>query len=252
MEQKKTYSINEISKLLNIPKATIRYWENQGLITTERNSQNEYREFSLAVAMELSNISFFRKVDIPIKELKRMINSDILVQEELLEDAQQRMEERRKILLWQAEQIRIRQLALGEIRRLREQEICFGVPEFARVIEFSGENEEHWKRIIDNPGDFVLVFAKDSPINYQYGIGYRDDEYPKEEERIIWEAGNRQFYEGLLITDNRDEAKNNLEHLLQQLQKQGHKTGNVVAQYLTSGIRGQEELWDYYKTWIEI
>lgn len=28
--------------------------------------------------------------------------------------------------------------------------------------------------------------------------------------------------------------------------------GSVIAQYLTSGVKGQGEIWDYYKMWIEI
>lgn len=107
MDKKKNYSIKEVSQLLNIPKATIRYWDSEGLISTGRNPQNDYREFSLAVAMELGNISFFRNIDIPVKELKRMLHSDISVQEELLVDASRRLERKMEELARQADRIRM-------------------------------------------------------------------------------------------------------------------------------------------------
>lgn len=33
----KNYTIKDVSELLNIPKSTIRYWDEQGLISTTRN-----------------------------------------------------------------------------------------------------------------------------------------------------------------------------------------------------------------------
>lgn len=252
MDTKKKYSIKEISRLLNIPKATIRYWDSEGLISPERNQQNEYREFSMAVAMELSNISFYRNIDIPVKELKRMLNSDISVQEKLLEDAQMQLENEMEELKRQAERIQRQKYALAEIQRLKRCGMMAAQPGFTRVAAFSYQKEEHWQRITENPGDFVLVFENKSDVEYQYGIGYRADEQPSEGESVIWTMGNALIYEGLLITDNRDEAKNNLSVLREQLAKKGYLTGKVVAQYLTSGVRGTNELLDYYKTWIEL
>ena len=43
----KNYTIKDVSELLNIPKSTIRYWDEQGLISTTRNEENGYRTFDL-------------------------------------------------------------------------------------------------------------------------------------------------------------------------------------------------------------
>ena len=37
----KNYTIKDVSELLNIPKSTIRYWDEQGLISTTRNEEND-------------------------------------------------------------------------------------------------------------------------------------------------------------------------------------------------------------------
>jgi len=252
MKNKRNYSIKEISDLMNIPKATIRYWDSEGLITPERNSQNSYREFPMAVAMELSNISFFRNIDIPVKELKRIMNSDILVQEELLADAEHRLEEKMKELQHQAERIREQKYALSEIRRLKKQELMPGQPMFNKVVEFHYLSEKHWQKIIENPGAFVLLFEAGSDTNYTYGIGYQTKEELSPEEHVIWSGENTTFYEGLLITDNQDEAKNNMKTLWEYVRRKGQIPGIAIAQYLTSGVKGQKDVWDYYKTWIAV
>lgn len=252
MEHKKNYSIKEVSRLLNIPKATIRYWDSQGLISPERNCQNDYREFPLTVAMELSNISFFRNIDIPVKELKRMLHSDISVQEELLADAQERILKQQKLLQQQEEHIKRQKQALTEIKRLKAGAMDFSRPFFGKAVEFSYGREEHWQKIIEEPGAFVLLFDEADNTRYRYGIGYRAEEEPAENESVVWEEKGKQYLEGLLLTNMDNEGKNNLALLRQQIERKGTGTGTVIAQYLTSGLRGEEDIMDYYKMWMEV
>lgn len=263
MEEKKYYSIKEISGLLDIPKATIRYWDKEGVIAPPRNPQNSYREFSMAEAMELSNISFYRSIDIPMKELKQMLRSDISVQEELLSTAAKRLERKQLQLQQQAERIRLQQQALKEIRRLKGAGLHRARPIFEWVTSFSRGKESHWERIIARPGTFALFFSEETEGGFQYGIGYEEWERPKEEERLLWERPKEEkplfgetagsfFLEGLLTADSRDESKNDLGWFKRQLQRQGIQTGRVIAQYLTSGVKGGEDIWDYYRMWIEV
>lgn len=255
METRKSYSIREISRLLNIPKATIRYWDSQGLVTPERNEENDYREYTLALAMELGNISFYRSVDIPVKELKQMLNSDLSVQEEILEEAEMRLFQKEEELKRQAARIRMQRQALKEVRRLQKSEgqILEGVsPVFAKAAAFSHLREEHWQRIILRPWTFVLVFEEGEDSPFRYGIGYGPEEVPLKEDEIIWEAREIGYVEGLLTADNRDESRNDLEQKREQYYRAGIATGGVLAQYLTSGVKGREELWDYYRMWLEV
>ena len=67
----KNYTIKDVSELLNIPKSTIRYWDEQGLISTTRNEENGYRTFDLEDLFKIYDIDFYRKMGIPIKDIKR-------------------------------------------------------------------------------------------------------------------------------------------------------------------------------------
>ncbi len=250
MEEKK-YSIQVISRLLDIPKATIRYWNQEGLISPPRNGKNSYREFSLADAMELSNISFYRSIGIPMKELKQMLCSDIWVQEEVLDEAKERLEEKQRKLKQQAERIRMQQKALEQIRQLKEQPLVPGEPPFVKVGAFSHWKEEHWKKISLEPGAFVLALGKTKEEGPQYGIGYGPGEW-QEEGELLWERKGQTFLEGLLVANSRDESQNDLEQQKELLRSQGITAGRVIAQYLTSGVNRPGEAWDYYKMWIEV
>ncbi len=247
MEYKRNFSIREISRLLDIPKPTIRYWESKGLIEPGRNQENDYREFSLVSAMELSNISFYRSIGVPIKELEQMLHGDVEQQEQLLGEAGQRIEaevaEKRK----QLERIRKQRQVLQESVRLAEAPLVLSTPAFAKVVPFLLQNEAHWKRIIDFPDTFVLLF--DSSGGYQYGIGYREEE---QSEAVIWERQEKPYLEGLLITDDWNESKNNLCQMRAQAEQSGYRTGRVLAQYLTFGVKEKGRIWDYYKMWMEV
>ena len=43
----KLYTIGEVSELLNVPKSTIRFWDEQGLIHSLRHEENGYRMFNI-------------------------------------------------------------------------------------------------------------------------------------------------------------------------------------------------------------
>lgn len=72
----KNYTIKDVSELLNIPKSTIRYWDEQGLISTTRNEENGYRTFDLEDLFKIYDIDFYRKMGIPIKDMLNLYKKD--------------------------------------------------------------------------------------------------------------------------------------------------------------------------------
>lgn len=64
--------INEVETLVGITKKNIRFYEEQGLLTPRRNSQNGYREYSQAEVDTLRQIKLMRKLGVPLEEIRRM------------------------------------------------------------------------------------------------------------------------------------------------------------------------------------
>ena len=66
--------INEVESLIGMTKKNIRFYEEQGLITPNRNKDNGYRFYSDEDIKQLEQIMLFRKLDVPIDEIRSMQN----------------------------------------------------------------------------------------------------------------------------------------------------------------------------------
>ena len=70
-------SIKEVEQLTGITKQNIRYYERQRLIPPNRNPENDYREYSDKDIKQLKVIKVLRKLDMPIEEIRKLLNHDI-------------------------------------------------------------------------------------------------------------------------------------------------------------------------------
>ncbi|WP_155242836.1 MerR family transcriptional regulator, partial [Butyrivibrio fibrisolvens] len=57
--------INQVEELVGITKKNIRFYEEQGLISPERNKDNGYRDYSLKDVDILNKIKLLRKLEVP-------------------------------------------------------------------------------------------------------------------------------------------------------------------------------------------
>ena len=64
--------INEVEKLVGIPKKTIRYYEEQGLLHPAREQENGYRAYGDAEVEVLRKIRLLRQLSVPIEEIRRL------------------------------------------------------------------------------------------------------------------------------------------------------------------------------------
>lgn len=76
-------SIKEVEQLTGISKQNIRYYEKQGLIHPKRNPDNDYREYTEEELERLKEIKLFRKLDMPIEEIRRVLSYEIDLQDAL-------------------------------------------------------------------------------------------------------------------------------------------------------------------------
>lgn len=64
--------INEVEALVGITKKNIRFYEEKGLLSPSRNSENGYRDYGEAEVAALRRIKLMRKLGVPIEEIRRM------------------------------------------------------------------------------------------------------------------------------------------------------------------------------------
>ena len=64
--------INEVEAQVGITKKNIRFYEEQGLLSPRRNSENGYRDYEEAEVAILRQIKLMRKLGVPLEEIRRM------------------------------------------------------------------------------------------------------------------------------------------------------------------------------------
>lgn len=102
--------INEVEQQAGITKRNIRFYEQQGLISPRRNLDNGYREYTEEEVHELKKIRLLRKLSLPIEEIRRIQNGELI-----LEDALQR-----QIIILEREKTNLEEMS-GLCRILSEE-----------------------------------------------------------------------------------------------------------------------------------
>ena len=69
--------INQVEELTGVTKKNIRFYEEQKLISPQRNPANGYREYSMEDVKQLSRIKLLRKLGIPIESIRKMESGEM-------------------------------------------------------------------------------------------------------------------------------------------------------------------------------
>ena len=90
-------TIKEAEVQTGITKQNIRYYEKMGLLHPDRDQENQYRKYSEEDIRRLKLICIFRKLDMPLEEIRQVLDERKKLQEALHEQ-KNRLEEKRKNL----------------------------------------------------------------------------------------------------------------------------------------------------------
>ena len=63
------YDIKDAARYLGVSPSTLRYWEREGLVRAGRNRGNDYRQYALHDLIDASEIAFYRRLGVPVREL---------------------------------------------------------------------------------------------------------------------------------------------------------------------------------------
>lgn len=123
--------INEVEQQVGITKKNIRFYEQQGLLHPKRNSENGYREYDETDVECLKKIKLLRKLSLPIEEIKKIQNGDLLLTDAL----------RRQLIVLDREQTNLTETA-GLCRLILEDETLYHTLSPDQYLERMVEMEE--------------------------------------------------------------------------------------------------------------
>ena len=99
----KKVNINQAEQLTGVSKRNIRFYEKEGLLTPERNPKNGYRSYDEADIRRIQLIKMLRMVDMPLEEIKQVLEDEIEFKEAILNHQsrlEQKMQEVRAAILF--------------------------------------------------------------------------------------------------------------------------------------------------------
>ncbi len=73
--------INEVEAAVGVTKKNIRFYEEEGLISPHREPGNGYRNYSEADVERLRRIKLLRKLDVPLAEIRQMLEGECTLAE---------------------------------------------------------------------------------------------------------------------------------------------------------------------------
>lgn len=161
---RKTFTIGEIAKILNVPVSTLRFWEKQGLFHISK-CENNYRNYTTTDIIQIADIMFYRNLGIPIRDVNDFITVPFENYEESLEDVQVQIKE--KIQRYEKMQNKI-QLQLERYQILQTLLKCpfqEEEPPFSTVISWNFWEKENITYYIEDPARYVWYkdTSKDTP-----------------------------------------------------------------------------------------
>lgn len=263
MLQNKMCSIKEAAQLLDVAPSTLRYWEEIGLIHSERSKEGNYRQYSLRSLFEASDVAFLRKMGVSIKSIEKSRSYSLTDMVEVLDATKTTLESRINAL-----QIILKRLnhqrKLGEhALELFDRGIAPAKPAAIRLIQYDPTSQRQLKTLIkdmqryaffiraddlDNPIEACVDFAGSSPV-FEKG----------EPHVVLWERRkavkeNLQFFEGAFCCESSEGEKgvmntrDEVEKLFDLAYQQGKTPRYAVGHFLISAYwKGSK---DYYRVWI--
>lgn len=76
MTHKARYSIGDVSKICNISKKALRYYDSIGLITSDRHEGNNYRYYDKSALLLVPVIKYYKQMGFTLEEMSQFIEGD--------------------------------------------------------------------------------------------------------------------------------------------------------------------------------
>lgn len=152
-------NIKELERLTGVTKQNIRFYEKKGLLTPDRNPQNDYREYTEDDVAILQTIKMFRKLEISIEDIRRILNQEVelgdMIEKHLKELTDQQSHLKASIEI-------CRQLTDKNLESLNVPEVLEKMQEIERRGGKFMDIIEDYKKVVECEGKKEFSFVPDT------------------------------------------------------------------------------------------
>lgn len=246
IRMKNTFSIGEISELLNIPKSTLRYWESEGLIQKQRHDDNNYRQYNPNSVYTISDLAHYRCLRMSIEDMKKLPQLSPSELQASLSDLNQDLDEKLQELYTAKAYITKKTEYIKEYQRLSEQQYLREMPDYNSIYQFSIEDNQAWAIYIKDQYQSILLYNEQRDC-VETGLTIPTSEnHPK-----LWERDEHATYLSFVLkVPYSNPSVADFQPHMEELGRQGFCVTNLFARYLFSAF--DEQYYDYYKAFAEV
>lgn len=137
MKLKKSLKISEMARIAKLNTRTLHYYDEIGLFSPESKDENGYRYYAIEQLIDLGIILSLKELDMPLKEIKSVLASDIDTSKKILEKKRVELDEKIQ--------------HLTDVKRIIERKLHF--------FDLAKQNEEKIK-MIDLKEEYLLLSKK--------------------------------------------------------------------------------------------
>ena len=247
------FYIGEISNFFDLPASTLRYWEQSGVLIPNKNTENNYREYTLADLMNISDIIFYKSLGIPLKQIHTMEQSTPEEHEFLLNKKISELEYKKQQIQNCIEKIHMRINAINTLKELKLNSFKEVDIDTECIVSFDLTEIEKLRKYIENPYLYSRVQHSDNIETEIRGLTISNkhiSDFPKSQ--TIWRKNNNKYISCLMKEEVTEGFPNNLSKLIDYVKtKYNINTGFIISRFLLCAMENGK-LYDFYKTFIEI
>ena len=244
------YDIKDAARYLGVAPSTLRYWEREGLVRAGRNHANDYRQYSLHDLIDASEIAFYRRLGVPVRELADYRTISVRG----LDDALTRTADDVERRIAELELVRAR-LAHQRVLNTCAEELAAagmrpGVPALARLDAVDYAAPELWPLLVNEPWRYGVFVDSARPNVVHEAVV--DTPLPTGETLWVRSADTAATCRAcLLLVDPDDLDHNNAPALFTEAARQGVKGRLIVGSYLLTAAEEEGSTrWDHYRAWV--
>lgn len=240
-------SIGEVSKFLDIPESTLRFWQEKGIFTVSQG-QNNYRNYTVKDMISIAEIAFYRNIGIPVKEMKEFSRLSLSDYDKILGSVGKELEEKLNMFEMMLESVRLKSQHIKDIEQLKNVDYLYGEVPFEQIVTFDYRERDKLIKYTKNPSLYVRWMDTNTPERDIRGI---ITEQAGKEDTVLWhKTGNKKYAVFLIEEIASENYINDIPQKLAILQKK-HKTGLLLANFLLSERDGDRRI-DYLKAYVEL
>lgn len=170
----------QVEELVGLSRQNIRYYEKEGLLTPNREEGNFYRDYSKEDIRRLKIIKMLRMLDMPLKEIERVLKNEISIQEAVTL--------RQREILEHQKQLQAAIDICNQLKKEKSQEI--NIDKYLDKMEHMEKNGSVFAKILDDYQQMIrkeeerqIVFYTENKIFTSAAFEKVLKEYAKEQKQ---------------------------------------------------------------------